>query len=57
MSNENLVECGCINPIACDECKGTGVVRVKKHKTIEVRTDQVVVTDLASPSTRKGSYL
>ncbi len=56
---EELMECGCVNPIACPDCKGTGYVRKRtseKNDNSDIpEIIEVGVVNLAS-SVQKGSY-
>ncbi|HBI33597.1 MAG TPA: hypothetical protein DEA43_00560 [Candidatus Moranbacteria bacterium] len=58
-NSEELVECGCINPIACKDCKGTGYVRKRTFEekdNLDIpETSEIGIVNLAS-STQKGAY-
>lgn len=57
--HNELVVCGCINPIACNECKGTGCVRIKKDEVDDSFSLQGTYPGIVnlSRTKRKGAYL
>jgi hypothetical protein len=56
----NLVACGCINPIACDVCKGTGLVRSEDSDLLlsadDVQINVPGVANLAPMEEKKTAY-